>query len=81
LDEINVPAIISNSDLSGDGIRTSDRPVGIKRNSGTTPNQLNVDLRYSRFFSNRRLETMSLDPGTKIWPLPNPLALTLAANL
>lgn len=43
--------IISNSDLNSDGIRTSDRPVGIKRNSGTTPNQLNLDLRYSRFLS------------------------------
>ena len=28
-----------------------DRPVGIKRNSGTTPPQFNVDLRYSRFFN------------------------------
>ncbi|HEX9424683.1 MAG TPA: hypothetical protein VF899_15710 [Pyrinomonadaceae bacterium] len=26
-----------------------DRPVGIKRNSGKTPPQFNVDLRYSRF--------------------------------
>jgi hypothetical protein len=42
--------IISNSDLNGDGVQTSDRPVGIKRNSGTTPPQFNVDLRYSRFF-------------------------------
>jgi hypothetical protein len=42
--------IITNIDLNRDGIRTSDRPVGIKRNSGTTPNQFNVDLRYSRFF-------------------------------
>jgi hypothetical protein len=29
----------------------SDRPVSIKRNSGTTPPQFNVDLRYSRFFN------------------------------
>jgi hypothetical protein len=43
--------IISNSDLNGDGIQTSDRPVGIKRNSGITPPQFNVDLRYSRVFS------------------------------
>jgi len=41
--------IISNLDLNGDGVLTSDRPVGIKRNSGTTPPQFNVDLRYSRF--------------------------------
>jgi len=38
-------------DLNGDGLQTSDRPVGIKRNSGTTPPQFNVDLRYSRFFN------------------------------
>jgi hypothetical protein len=41
--------IISNLDLNGDGVLTSDRPVGIKRNSGNTPPQFNVDLRYSRF--------------------------------
>jgi len=43
--------IISTSDLNGDGIQTSDRPVGIKRNSGKTPPQDNLDLRYSRFFN------------------------------
>jgi hypothetical protein len=43
--------IISSLDLNGDGVQTSDRPVGIKRNSGTTPPQFNVDLRYSRFFN------------------------------
>ncbi len=43
--------IISGLDLNGDGILTSDRPVGIKRNSGKTPPQYNVDLRYSRFFN------------------------------
>ncbi|MBA4120879.1 MAG: TonB-dependent receptor [Acidobacteria bacterium] len=43
--------IISGLDLNGDGDLTSDRPVGIKRNSGTTPPQFNVDLRYSRFFN------------------------------
>jgi hypothetical protein len=46
--------VVSNLDLNGDGvfgagITNSDRPVGIKRNSGTTPPQFNVDLRYSRF--------------------------------
>jgi len=48
--------IVSNLDLNGDGvfgagITNSDRPVGIKRNSGTTPPQFNVDMRYSRFFN------------------------------
>ncbi len=43
--------IITNIDLNRDGIRTSDRPVGIKRNSGRTPPQFNIDLRYSRFFN------------------------------
>ncbi|PYS57333.1 MAG: hypothetical protein DMF74_26315, partial [Acidobacteria bacterium] len=43
--------IVSTSDINGDGATISDRPVGIKRNSGTTPPQYNVDLRYSRFFN------------------------------
>ena len=38
-----------NLDLNGDGISSSDRPVGIKRNSEKTPPQFNLDLRYSRF--------------------------------
>ena len=42
---------IVTSDINSDGITGLDRPVGIKRNSGTTPPQFNVDLRYSRFFS------------------------------
>ncbi len=42
--------IVSTSDINGDGT-SSDRPIGIKRNSGTTPPQYNVDLRYSRFFN------------------------------
>jgi hypothetical protein len=42
--------IISGTDLNRDGIATSDRPVGVKRNSGRTPPQFDVDLRYSRFF-------------------------------
>jgi len=37
-------------DVNHDGIDSSDRPVGIKRNAGTTPPQFNLDLRYSRFF-------------------------------
>ncbi len=41
--------IISGTDLNRDGVATSDRPVGIARNSGTTPAQFNVDVRYSRF--------------------------------
>ena len=43
--------ITSGVDLNGDGFSTSDRPAGIKRNAGKTPNQFNVDLRYSRFFN------------------------------
>ena len=43
--------IISGTDLNGDGVSTSDRPVGIRRNAGTTPPQYNVDLRYSRFLN------------------------------
>lgn len=42
-------SILSNRDLNGDGISSSDRPVGVKRNSETTPPQFNLDLRYSRF--------------------------------
>jgi hypothetical protein len=41
--------IVSTADLNLDGISGSDRPVGITRNSGKTPKQFNVDLRYSRF--------------------------------
>ena len=41
--------IISTIDVNGDGFLGSDNPVGIGRNSGTTPKQVNVDLRYSRF--------------------------------
>ncbi len=54
--------IIANADLNGDGVQTSDRPVGINRNSGKTPPQYNVDLRYSRFvdFTERyRLEVFA----------------------
>jgi hypothetical protein len=36
-------------DVNGDELSFSDRPVGIKRNSGKTPPQFNLDLRYSRF--------------------------------
>ena len=42
--------IVSTSDLNGDGATISDRPIGIRRNSGKTPPQFNVDLRCSRFF-------------------------------
>jgi hypothetical protein len=41
--------IVSTADLNFDGVSGSDRPVGITRNSGKTPKQFNVDLRYSRF--------------------------------
>ncbi len=43
--------IVSTTDINGDGATISDRPIGIRRNSGTTPPQFNVDLRYSRFFN------------------------------
>ena len=43
--------ITSNADLNQDGVPGSDRPVGVTRNSGKTPPQYNVDLRYSRFFN------------------------------
>ena len=43
--------IICDCDLNRDGFRSSDRPVGIKRNAGKTPPQFNADLRYSRFFN------------------------------
>ena len=43
-------SIMSNLDLNGDGLFWPDRPVGIKRNSGKTPAQFNLDLRYSRIF-------------------------------
>jgi hypothetical protein len=43
--------IVSAIDLNQDGVIGSDRPVGVGRNSGKTPPQYNVDLRYSRFFN------------------------------
>ncbi|MEO7673504.1 MAG: TonB-dependent receptor, partial [Pyrinomonadaceae bacterium] len=48
--------IVSNQDLNrdgifGGGITNSDRPIGIERNSGKTPPQYNIDVRYSRFFN------------------------------
>lgn len=54
--------ITTNVDLNRDGVLGSDRPVGFERNSGRTPNQINVDLRYSRFinFTERfRLEVIA----------------------
>jgi hypothetical protein len=43
--------VIAATDINLDGFTGSDNPVGIGRNSGVTPKQLNVDLRYSRFFN------------------------------
>lgn len=43
--------IVSTTDINFDGFTGSDNPVGIGRNSGTTPKQFNVDFRYSRFFN------------------------------
>jgi hypothetical protein len=42
--------IVASGDINNDGFTGSDNPVGIARNSGKTPKQFNVDLRYSRFF-------------------------------
>lgn len=41
--------IVTSIDINRDGFLGSDNPVGITRNSGKTPKQTNVDLRYSRF--------------------------------
>lgn len=41
--------IIAATDINKDGFNGTDNPVGITRNSGTTPKQVNVDFRYSRF--------------------------------
>jgi hypothetical protein len=41
--------IVAATDINLDGFTGSDNPVGIGRNSGITPKQFNVDLRYSRF--------------------------------
>lgn len=49
--------ITAGVDLNADGITSGtsqtgpDRPAGIGRNSGKTPPQYNVDLRYSRFIN------------------------------
>jgi hypothetical protein len=41
--------IVSTTDMNLDGFTGSDRPVGIVRDSGKTPKQFNMDMRYSRF--------------------------------
>ncbi|MFN6963178.1 MAG: TonB-dependent receptor domain-containing protein [Pyrinomonadaceae bacterium] len=43
--------IVAATDINLDGFSGSDNPVGVSRNSGTTPRQFNVDFRYSRFFN------------------------------
>lgn len=43
--------IVAATDINLDGFLNTDNPVGIGRNSGKTPKQFNVDLRYSRFFN------------------------------
>lgn len=44
--------ITANRDLNNDGIAANaDRPLFIGRNTGFTPNQFNLDLRYSRFIT------------------------------
>lgn len=43
--------ITSNNDVNNDGVTGSDRPLFVGRNTGRTPSQYNVDLRYSRFIT------------------------------
>ncbi|MEK7725211.1 MAG: TonB-dependent receptor, partial [Acidobacteriota bacterium] len=43
--------IVSSTDINADGFTGSDNPVGIGRNSGKTPSQTNIDLRYSRYIN------------------------------
>ncbi|MDQ3714147.1 MAG: hypothetical protein M3388_18280, partial [Acidobacteriota bacterium] len=43
--------IVTATDINLDGFTGSDNPVGIQRNSGVTPKQVNVDLRFSRFIN------------------------------
>lgn len=43
--------MVAATDINHDGFSGSDNPVGITRNSGKTPKQFNVDMRYSRFFN------------------------------
>jgi hypothetical protein len=60
--------IVSGLDLNADGVSGSDRPVGIGRNSGKTPKQFNVDMRYSRFFSfNERFKLEAFVEATNIF--------------
>ena len=41
--------VVAATDINLDGFSGTDNPVGITRNSGTTPKQTNLDFRYSRF--------------------------------
>lgn len=41
--------VVAATDINLDGFNGTDNPVGIGRNSGTTPKQTNLDFRYSRF--------------------------------
>jgi hypothetical protein len=43
--------ITSNLDLNADGVTGSDRPLFIGRNTGRTPNQVNVDFRFTRYLT------------------------------
>jgi hypothetical protein len=42
---------LSGLDINRDGISSADRPVDFKRNSGKTPPQFNLDIRYSRILN------------------------------
>ncbi len=60
--------IVSNVDLNEDGVTGSDRPVGIGRNSGVTPRQFNVDMRYSRYIRfTERLKLEAFVEATNIF--------------
>ena len=41
---------ITTGDLNRDGVLGSDRPAGVRRNSGRLPAYCGVDARYTRFF-------------------------------
>ena len=48
--------VVAATDINLDGFNGTDNPVGINRNSGTTPKQTNLDFRYSRFIVSLTLQ-------------------------
>jgi len=75
--------ILTNQDLNGDGVLV-DRPVGIARNSGRTPKQFNVDMRYSRFINiNERFKFEAFAEAINIFNINSVFqfnSTTLSAN-